>query len=116
MKKAPSKKNTRAIGQRNKLKTKKWLEKLGYRVENSEVNKICYFGGRLVAVHKDLVGSDLLAMNGKDIIFVQCKTNKTDMSDGKKEFEKYPFPEFVKLWVVRWEARVKEPIIIKAGK
>jgi hypothetical protein len=108
----PCKKNTRAIGQRNKLKTKKWLESQGYWTENSEVNKICYFGGRLVAVHKDLAGSDLLAMNGKDIIFVQCKTNKVDMSDGRKEFDKYPFPDFVERWVVRWEARAKSPIIM----
>ena len=103
--------NKRAIGNRNKLKTKKWLEGRGYYVENSEVNKICYFGGRLVAVHKDLLGSDLVAMNGKDIIFVQSKTNKKDILDGVKEFKKYPFPKFVKRWVVRWELRAKQPII-----
>ncbi len=103
--------NKRAIGNRNKLKTKKYYESLGYYVENSEVNKICYFGGRLVAVHKDLLGSDLVALNGKEIIFVQSKTNKEDILDGVYEFQKYPFPPFVKRVVVRWEPRAREPMI-----
>jgi hypothetical protein len=105
--------NKRQKGQRNKLKTKKWLEVQGYVVENSEVNKICFFNKKLFAVHKDLFGSDLLAMNGKEIIFVQCKTNKVDMLSGVKEFAKYPFPSFIQRWVVRWELRAKEPIIRK---
>lgn len=110
-------KNKRQIGQRNKLKSKKWLEKLGYTVENSETNKICFFKGKLFAVHKDLFGSDLIAMkndlHGEEIIFIQCKTNKVDMLSGVKEFAKYPFPSYVQRWVVRWELRAREPIIIK---
>lgn len=105
--------NNRQIGQRNKLKTKKWLEKQGYIVESSEVNKICYFNKRLVAVHKDLFGSDLLAMNGKDIIFVQCKTNPKHKWDAKKEFAKYPFPKLVKRWIIIWKPKIKEPIVEK---
>ncbi len=103
--------NKRQKGNQQRLKTKKWLEKQGWIVETSEVNKIAYFGGRLVAIHKDLFGSDLLCLNGKDILFVQCKTNKSDISSGIKEFQKYPFPKSVKRWVVLWEPRIKKPII-----
>ena len=94
-----------------RLKTKKWLEKQGYCVENSEVNKICYFGGRLVCVHKDLFGSDLIATNNKEFILIQSKTNKEDILDGVKKFKKYPFPAFIKRWVIRWELRAKAPEI-----
>jgi len=107
--------NKRAKGLRNKLKTQKYFEKLGYQVFNCEVNKICYFGGRLMAVHKDLAGADLLCLSKdrNEIIFIQAKSNKTDMLDGKYEFEKYQFPDFVKRWVVRWPARAKVPVILK---
>lgn len=105
--------NKRQIGQRNKLKTKKWLENQGYSVENSETNKICFFNGKLFAVHKDLFGSDLLAMNREEIIFVQCKSVKGDILKAEKEFAKYPFPVFVQRWVVCWELRSREPIVKK---
>ena len=110
------KKNTRAIGNRNKLKAKKYFESKGYFVVNCELNKICYFGGRLVCVHKDLLGADLLLLHKEkdEIIFVQVKTNKQDILDGVYEFEKYPFPECVKKWVVLFEPRIKEPIVKNA--
>ena len=103
--------NKRAKGNREKLKTKKWLESKGWYVENSEVNKVCFFGGKTMAVHKDLLGSDLLAINGEDILFVQSKSNPSDISSGVKEFSKYPFPKSVKRWVVYWKTRAKEPTI-----
>ena len=105
--------NKRAKGLRNKLKTQKYFEKLGYQVLNAEVNKAVFFGGKLHIVRQDLAGADLLAFSKKDIIFIQSKSNKTDMLDGKYEFEKYQFPDFVKRWVVRWPARAKEPVILK---
>jgi hypothetical protein len=77
------------------------------------VNKICFFKGKLFAVHKDLFGSDLIAMNGKEIIFVQCKSVKGDISKAEKEFTKYPFPPLVQKWVVCWELRAREPIVKK---
>ena len=49
-----------------------------------------------------------------EIIFVQVKTNKQDILDGVYEFEKYPFPECVKKWVVLFEPRIKEPIVKNA--
>jgi hypothetical protein len=105
--------SNRQIGQRNKLKTKKWLEQQGYVVANSEVNKVCFFKGKLFCVHQDLFGSDLIAMNKVEIVFVQCKSVKGDMSKAEKEFAKYPFPFFVKRWVVCWELRAREPIVKK---
>lgn len=103
--------NNRAKGVRERTKTKKWLEAQGYIVDVSEVNKICFFNNRTMAVHRDLFGSDLIAMDGKDIIFIQCKSNSDKFQGAKREFESYPFPPQVKKWVVWWEPRAKQPII-----
>ena len=90
--------NKRALGNRNKLKTKKWLEKQGWECWNSEIGKTAFFKDKLYIIRTDLLGSDLICMNGKDILFCQAKTNKNDMLSGIKEFNKYPFPKFVKRW------------------
>jgi hypothetical protein len=105
--------NRRQKGNRAKLKTKKYFEKLGYQVFNCEIGKTAFFGGALRIIRQDLCGADLLCLNGKDIIFIQSKSAKGDMLDGKYEFEKYQFPDFVKRWVIMWPARSKEPIILK---
>ncbi len=107
--------NKRALGNRNKNKTIKWLIGKGYNALNCELNKICYFGGRLVAVHKDLLGADCLCWNDKEFILIQCKTSKTDVSKARKEFEKYKLPDFIKKWVVLWRPRAKEPKITECG-
>ena len=96
-----------------RLKTKKWYEAQGYEVSNAEVTKMAFFSGKLVPIRKDIFGADLIAMNGKEILFIQSKTHHTDMSKGAKEFEKFPFPKSVKRLVIRWEPRSRFPIIRK---
>ena len=97
-----------------RLKTKKWFEKDGYLVENLEKNQRLFVKGRVIFLKKDLWGADLIAKNNKEMIFIQCKTNKVDISKGIKELNKTIWPSFVKKYVVIWKERAREPDIIEA--
>ena len=90
-------------------KTKEFLEKEGWVVEKSEINFKIWTPKGIFFKKKDLFGADLICINGKDIVFVQVKTNKVDVNKGLAEFKKYPFPAFVKKWVVIWPVRAREP-------
>ena len=63
---------------------------------------------------RDLWGADLVAKNSTELIFIQCKTNRSDIAKGIKELNKTKWPVFVKLWVVIWQPRAREPTIIEA--
>ena len=95
-----------------RLKTKKWLEKDGWTVENLEKTQRIFTKDKgVLFIKSDLWGADLIAVNGIDIIFVQCKTHKSDISKGIKELSRVPWPASVKRWVVRWDAGAREPTI-----
>ena len=96
-----------------RLKTKKWLEKDGYLVENLEKSQRIFTKSRVIFIKNDLWGSDLIAKNGKEMIFVQNKTNKGDISKGIKELNKTIWPPFIKKWVVIWKPRAREPEVIE---
>ena len=88
-----------------RLKTRKWLESKGYLVE------ILEHSGRYSK--KDIWGSDLIAKNETELIFIQVKSNKAHLSMGKKELLATVWPPFVKLWVVCWEPYSKKPIVVE---
>ena len=72
---------------------------------NFEVQKVerlvTYFkDGRKNAYSFDPFGADLIAMNKDQIVFVQVKSNKNAISEAKKNFDKYPFPDFVGRWII----------------
>lgn len=97
-----------------RLKTKKWLEKDGFKVENLEISqRIFTKDKKVIFIKKDLWGADLLASNGVQLIVIQNKANKGDISKGIKELKSAPWPAFVKRWVVFWEYRAREPEIIE---
>jgi len=99
----------RTKGKYYERKTKLYYEKKGYSVYNLESSKTIWTPKGMIFRTSDICGADLMAMNGIDIIFMQVKSNKTDISKGKKELLAHPFPPFVKKWVVLWEVRAKEP-------
>ena len=103
-----------------KKKTKDWLVKEGYVCEYMEKLQRIYSKGRLIYVKRDLFASDILAMNGEDIIFVQVKSGKEgtgiNLKKAYQEFEKYPFPKYVKRWIVIWRERQREPEIIEVNQ
>lgn len=99
-----------------KHKTKKFLENQGFCCEYLEKLQRIYSKGQLIWVKHDLFASDLLAMDGKKIIFIQVKSGKRttgiNIKKAIENFDKYPFPDFVDRWIVIWYEREKEPEII----
>lgn len=102
----------RAKGTYYRNKTKEFYEREGYVVELSENKTSVWINGKIIYAPKDFFGSDLVAMGKNEIIFIQSKTHKTDVSKAIKEFKKYPYPDFVKRHIVRWELRAREPEVV----
>jgi hypothetical protein len=90
-----------------KYKLKKRLVDEGYCVEYLEkVQRIPDGKGGILNIKRDLFASDMLAMKIDELVFIQLKSGKTgkkNIASAFKEFEKYPFPPFVKKWVVLYE-------------
>jgi hypothetical protein len=99
-----------------KKKTKDWFEKQGYVCEYLEKVQRIYTKNNLIFVKRDLFGADILAFNNQEIIFVQVKSGEKNTGINVKkaieEFKKYPFPHFVKRWIIIWRPRQTEPEII----
>lgn len=102
-----------------KVKTKKFFEKQGYKVEyleklqrifNPKTKQTFY-------IKRDLFASDLLMVNTEVIIFANV-TDKGHRSDRMKKLMAEPFPEckYIKRWIIYWELRAKEPTIIEEQK
>lgn len=96
-----------------RLKTKKHLEADGYEVVNMEQSQRIWTKKGTIFIKKDIWGADLCAKNDKEIIFIQVKANKGDISKGIKELKKTVWAKFIKLWVVYWQPRAREPEIIE---
>ena len=99
-----------------KKKTKELYESLGYVVQLTEFTSGMFINGHPVFRKVDVFGADMIAMNGKEIIFINSKSTisgrtSTEKSGGRKDFAKYPFPPFVKRHIVMWEPRKKPDII-----
>lgn len=101
--------NATQKGNANRLKTKKWYKKQGYDVGIAESARYCFFGGKPRVFKQDLFGADLVAMNGEEIIFIQCKSKDPKLAECRREFAKWQYPKFVKKVVVSWKPRAREP-------
>lgn len=110
--------STTSRGNYYKRKSKQYYEKLGYYTVLTEfVTSIKTPKGTFYK-KIDIVGSDGLSMNGKEIIFWNSKATTEDVKDGiskmkseaKIEFEKYPFPQNIKRQAIIWLPK-KQPII-----
>ena len=97
-----------------KLKTKKWFEAKGFEVEYLEKLQRIFAKDKVIWIKRDLFASDMLALKKPDeIIFCQVKLGKSNIAGAYKEFAKHQFPDCVKLWIVVWTPRVKEPEIVE---
>ncbi len=110
--------STTSRGNAYKKRTMEMYQALGYVVQLTEFNTARFIGpGKVIYVKKDVFGSDGIAMNGKEIIFWNSKHGTTEhglsnsKASGKHDFNKYPFPPFVKRQIVFWKPR-KKPVII----
>lgn len=100
-----------------KLRTKKWLEKKGYDVATME-KMYRVFNPKskdVIYTKQDQFGSDLLAMNRDELVFVQVKFNtaRGKINEAMREYARFPFPDFVNKWIVVWERGAREPEIIE---
>lgn len=102
-----------------KLRTKKWLEAKGYAVAFME--RMMWIpakkpGDRMIPIKRDQFGSDLMAMNLEEIIFVQVKFGASTVAAARHEFAKHVFPPLAQRWVVIWTARAREPEIVDCSE
>ena len=98
-------------------KTIDYFKEKGYEVEKLEKTYRVYDEEKdsVIFVKRDIFSSDLLAMNENEVIFIQLKTNKSDISKGIKAYKRMKRPVGrwnIKFWVVSWEKRKKDPIIV----
>lgn len=96
-------------------KTKKWFEEKGYSVEYLETYRRIVRDSKVVLIKKDIFGADMVAMDGKEIVFANSVFGRKNISKHVKEFLKYPFPPQVEKWIVVWEKGKREPEIIEIG-
>lgn len=108
--------NNTKRGNFNRNKTKKHFEKLGYDVAVVEQSRFFAFGGRRWVKKSDCFGADLLAMDGSELVFIQCKTGAPKKAECAKEFSKWKFPKnkIVRRVIVCWKLRARVPAIIEA--
>ena len=108
-----------AKGNYYKYKTKKFFEEQGYSVDFLERTYRVYAKGKLIPVKKDVFASDVLAMGNGEIIFVQVKGGKSttgiNIKKAIEEFNKYPFPDYVKRIIVIWRERAREPELLEVN-
>lgn len=100
-----------------KGRTKKWLASLGFQVADLEkVHWIFTPKGR-IPIKRDQFGSDLLAMDGAEIVFVQVKSGESARTGtfpaAQRLFASFLFPPFVRLLVVAWPPRARTPRVLK---
>lgn len=108
-----------AKGSYYKLRTKRWLEAQGYVVAYLE--RLLWIPNkkdlsRMIPVKQDQLGSDLLAMNVEELIFVQVKLGTSGVAKAVKTFATFPFPPTVQRWVVCWTPRAREPHVIDCAE
>ena len=74
-----------------KGRTKKYLQERGYQVADLEVVRYIFAKGGRMPVKRDQFGSDLLAVNDLEVVFVQVKSGKTatggTFAGARREFE-----------------------------
>ena len=87
------------------------LKKLGYQTTKLETNKMTFIKGNMIFIHTDAFASDILAMDDKEIIFIQVKFKEdgkfSNFNQWVDEFNKYKWPPFVKRELWLWEPRKK---------
>jgi hypothetical protein len=109
-----------AAGSHYKARTKKWLEARGYEVGHLERMFLLHKDEKslkpgespLLPIKKDQFGSDLLAVNDTEILFVQVRLGRSTLGRGRLEFAQHKCPPPAKQWIVIWERGGREPEVI----
>ena len=103
-----------------KGRTKKYLQAQGYQVADLEVVRYIFAKGGRMPVKRDQFGSDLLAVNDIEVVFVQVKSGKTatggTFAGARREFERHTFPDGVVCRIIAWPPRARHPRVIDVLK
>lgn len=111
-----------ATGTYYRARAKKFLEADGYVVADLEkmfriVNPAT--PDRVLWTKRDQLGSDLLACNRSEILFVQVRGGKSARSGvaaALKKFASYPCPPSARQIVMMWLPRARQPEIVEVAK
>lgn len=98
-----------------KARTKRWLESEGYQVADLEkVHWIFRNGQREIPVKRDQFGSDLLAVSGRRLVFIQVKSGKItgNFPEARRAFDSFRFPPFAGRLVIAWAHGASTPRIV----
>jgi len=111
--------STNQRGTYYKNKTRDWFNSQGYTTQLCEFVCGRMIGpGRIIYQKKDVFASDGISMNGKELIFWNSKhctsknSKSSQISSAKKEYAQFPFPKGVKVQIIMWTPRVKQPEVI----
>ena len=102
--------NTRQKGRRNELRAAKILEAAGYDVQLAPLPQKW-------SLQNDLFGLwDVMAVNSREIRFVQVKTNQTARPEDREAMELWPCPPNCSKEIWIFHDGAKEPVIKELKK
>ena len=96
-----------------KLRTRDFFLKQGYQVDLIEKYNRIFKDGKIIFTKRDVFGSDGISMKEDELIFWNAVFGKANIARAVKNYKQFIFPSFVKVWVVAWEERVREPEIVE---
>ena len=98
-----------------KYRSKQWLIKQGYQVEYLErLQRIVTKSGKLLNIKRDMFCSDLMAISKDEVIFANSVFGRLNIASHIKAYKALVLPKckHIKVWVLVWEIRAKDPEII----
>lgn len=103
-------------GARAKSRTKAWLIAQGYQVADLEQVYWIFTPAGRVPRKRDQFASDLLAVNGAHVVFVQVKSGESARGGtfpaARREFAKFVFPPASRQFVIAWPTRARVPRLV----
>lgn len=97
-----------------KRRAKQYLERQGYQVAYLEQVLWVFTPKGRVPVKRDQFASDLLAVNERDVVFVQVRSGvsrRSQLAAARDGFSRFAFPVGTQQWILLWPPRAREPEI-----
>jgi len=97
-----------------KRRTKQYLERQGYQVAYLEQVLWVWTPKGRVPVKRDQFASDLLAVDTRDVVFIQVRggvSRRDQLAKARDGFGQFAFPIGTQQWIVMWKPRAREPEI-----
>lgn len=111
-----------ARGTYYRARSRRFLEGEGYAVADLEKMFRVFDRAkpeRVLWTKRDQLGADLLAVNAREVLFVQVRGGRTARSKvaaALREFARWPCPRRARQWVMVWVPRAREPQIVDVAE